>query len=176
LLLVSDHACLSRACCIAISHDGLSDVAADYKLCVCIYHHAIVPPVCWAQHCTNSCVLIQLAICTDACIHTFLEWTSLTLGECRASARLHASALVVPPSWPPATPQWPSATRRQACTNDACIIRSALCITHGLSGHVRCVCASQLMLHILGLNVVFSPHKGIVKLLAMSDRMILVGT
>ena len=100
------------------------------------------------------------------------------MGVCRASAsaRLYASALVAPPSWPPAMSQWPSATWRQACTNDACIFRSALCITHGLPGHVRCVCVSQLMLRILSLNVVFTVHKGITKLLTMSNTVILVGT
>ena len=100
------------------------------------------------------------------------------MGVCRASAtaRLYASALVAPPSWPPAMSQWPSATWRQACANDACILRNVLCITHGLRGHVRCVCASQLMLRILSLNLVFTVHKGITKLLSMSNRVILVGT
>ena len=50
LSLVSDNACLSRACCTAISHDRLLDVAADYKLCVYTYDHAVVPSVCYAQH------------------------------------------------------------------------------------------------------------------------------
>lgn len=44
--LVSDNACLSRACYIATSHDRIFDVAADYKLCVYMYDHAVVPSVC----------------------------------------------------------------------------------------------------------------------------------
>ncbi len=179
LSIVSDNACLSTAYCIAVSHDRLFDVAADYKLCVYIYDHAVAPLfVGFNELLCSHTVGTQLASCTDACTHTFLEWTNSSRGVCRASAsaRLHPSALVASPSWPPATPQRPSATWRQACTNDACILRNALCITHGLPGHVRYMCASQLMLRILGLNALFTAHKGIMKLPAMSKRMILVGT
>lgn len=51
----------------------LLEAAADYKLCVDIYDHAVVPSVCWAQHATSCCVLIQLAHCwLLALMHAFI--------------------------------------------------------------------------------------------------------